>query len=43
MYASITTRPDITFAVSTLLQFLDSLGDAHWAGIKHIFHYLAGM
>jgi hypothetical protein len=42
MYASVATRPDITFAMLTLLQFLDSPGDAHWAGVKHIFHYLAG-
>jgi hypothetical protein len=42
MYASVTTRPDITFAMSTLSQFLDSPCGAHWAGVKHIFHYLAG-
>jgi len=34
MYASVATRPDISFAVSTLLQFLDNPGDAHWIGIK---------
>ena len=43
MYASITTRPNISFAMSTLSQFLDNPGDAHWIGVKHIFHYLAGM
>src|SRR5882672_9999102 len=42
MYASIATRPDISFAVSTLLQFLDNPGDAHWIGVKCIFRYLAG-
>src|SRR5579863_4742682 len=30
MYASVATCPDITFAVSTLSQFLENLGEAHW-------------
>ena len=34
MYASITTCPDITFAVSTLSQFLNNLGEAHWEAVK---------
>src|SRR6266850_1307470 len=38
MYTSVTTRPDISFAVSTLSQFLDNPGDAHWIGVKCIFH-----
>jgi hypothetical protein len=42
MYTSVATRPNISFAVSMLSQFLDNPGDAHWIGIKHIFHYLAG-
>jgi transposase InsO family protein len=42
MYASVATRPDISFAVSTLSQFLDNPGDAHWIGVKRIFRYLAG-
>ena len=29
MYASVATHPDITFAVSTLSQFLDNPGEAH--------------
>jgi hypothetical protein len=29
MYAAIATRPDITFAVSVLSQFLDNPGEAH--------------
>ena len=43
MYLAIATRPDITFAMSTLSQFLDNLGEAHWEGVKRIFHYLVGM
>jgi Reverse transcriptase (RNA-dependent DNA polymerase) len=41
MYASVATCPDITFAVSTLSQFLDNPGPAHWDVVKRIFHYLA--
>ena len=33
MYASVATRPDITFAVSTLSQFLDNPGEAHWEAV----------
>ena len=42
MYAAVATRPDISFAVSTLSQFLDNLGRAHWEAVKHIFWYLSG-
>jgi hypothetical protein len=42
MYASLMTRPDITFGVVTLLQFLDNPGDAHWEAVKHILCYLSG-
>jgi hypothetical protein len=41
-YLSVTTRPDITFAVSSLLQFLNEPGSAHWdAGIQ-VLRYLKG-
>jgi hypothetical protein len=43
IYATIAKRPDITFAISILSQFLDNLGEAHWEGVKQIFRYLAGM
>ena len=42
MYASVATRPDITFAVSTLSQFLDNPGEAHWEAVKRVFRYLSG-
>ena len=42
MYAAVTTRPDIAFAVSTLSQFLENLGEAHWQAVKRVFRYLAG-
>ena len=42
MYASVATRPDISFAVSTLSQFLENPGEGHWEAAKHVFRYLAG-
>jgi hypothetical protein len=42
MYASVATRPDITFAVSTLSQFLENPGEAHWEAAKRVFRYLSG-
>ncbi|TFY61298.1 hypothetical protein EVG20_g7113 [Dentipellis fragilis] len=42
MYAAVATRPDIVFAISTLLQFLDNPGEVHWEAVKCVFHYLAG-
>ena len=42
MYASVGTRPDISFAVSTLSQFLDNPGQAHWEAVKRVFCYLLG-
>src|SRR6267142_4117322 len=43
MYALVATQPDITFVVSTLLQFLENPGEAHWQAVKQVFCYLAGM
>jgi len=40
MYASVGTHPDISFTISTLSQFLNNPGHAHWKAIKHIFQYL---
>jgi hypothetical protein len=42
MYAAVATRPDISYAVSTLSQFLDNPGSAHWEAVKRIFRYLIG-
>ncbi len=42
MYASVATRPDIGFAVSTLSRFLDNPGSAHWEAVKRVFRYLSG-
>src|SRR6267142_2124058 len=42
MYASVATQLDITFTVSTLSQFLENPGEAHWQAVKQVFCYLAG-
>jgi Reverse transcriptase (RNA-dependent DNA polymerase) len=42
MYASVATRPDITFSISTLSQFLDNPGSVHWEATKWVIRYLAG-
>jgi hypothetical protein len=40
MYASMGTRPDITFAVSTVAQFLENPGATHWEAVKCIFRFI---
>jgi len=42
MYAAMGTRPDIAFATSTVAQFSDNPGWAHWEAVKQIFRYLLG-
>ena len=36
MYAAIATRPNITFAVSALSQFLSNPGKVHWEQVKRV-------
>ena len=42
MYASLGTRPDITYAVQTVSRFSKNPGQAHWEAVKQIFCYLKG-
>jgi hypothetical protein len=42
MYASLGTRPDITYAVQTVSRFTKNPGAAHWEAVKRIFRYLKG-
>jgi hypothetical protein len=42
MYAALGTRPDISFAVSFLSQFMQNPGRAHWEAVKRVFRYLKG-
>jgi hypothetical protein len=43
MYVAIAMRPDISFAVSCLSQFLKNPGEVHWQAVKQVFRYLTGM
>ena len=42
MYAMLGTRPDISFAVTTLSPFSSNPGLIHWEAVKRIFRYLLG-
>lgn len=42
MYVTVMTCPDITFAVSTLSQYLDAPWSTHLIAVKHVFQYLNG-
>ncbi|THG92494.1 hypothetical protein EW026_g8421 [Hermanssonia centrifuga] len=42
MYAAVGTRPDISFAISTLAQFSQNPGWTHWEAVKRVFRYLLG-
>ena len=42
MYAAITTRPDISFAVQTLSQFNTNPGPIHLTAAKRVLRYLKG-
>jgi len=42
MYASLGTRPDITYAVARLSKFLENPGSAHWQASMRVFRYLKG-
>ena len=42
MYAAMGTRPDIAFATSTVAQFSENPGWAHWEAVKRIYKYLLG-
>lgn len=42
MYVSVMTRPDITFAVSTLSQYLETPHSTHLKAVTRVFRYLLG-
>ncbi|UYV85167.1 hypothetical protein LAZ67_X004795 [Cordylochernes scorpioides] len=42
MFASCVSRPDITYAVSQVSEFLEYPGPAHCTTVKNIFRYLKG-
>ena len=40
MYAMMSTRPDICYAVGLVSRYQSNLGKAHWQAVKRIFRYL---
>ena len=42
MYAAMGTRPDVTFAMTALSQFMQNPGRAHWDALKRVLRYLKG-
>jgi len=42
MYATLSTHPDICFAVQTVSRFNSKPRLAHWEAVKRIFRYLKG-
>ena len=42
IYAAITVRPDISYAVGQVSRFCENPGKPHWSAVKHILSYLAG-
>jgi hypothetical protein len=42
MYAATSTRPDITFPIMILSQFMCNPGQIHWEAVKDVISYLKG-
>ena len=42
MYLASGTRPDISFAISKLSQFVSKPGDVHWKALQRVLRYLEG-
>jgi hypothetical protein len=42
MYLASATRPDISYAVCKLSQFVSNPGDDHWQALERVMHYLKG-
>ena len=40
MYAMISTRPDLSFAISLLSRYMSNPGYEHWAALKHVIAYI---
>ena len=41
-YLSVSTRPDITYAVGNLAKFSSKPTKVHWMALKYVLHYLKG-
>jgi hypothetical protein len=42
MYAQIATRPDLSYAVSTLSKYSSNPGVTHWKALNHVLRYIKG-
>ena len=42
IYAMVATRVVVSFAVSTVSQFMSKAGPPHWMAVKRIIRYLKG-
>ena len=42
MYAMVSTRPDLSYAVSNLAQFMSNPGPDHWKALKTVLRYIKG-
>ncbi len=42
MYLSVSTRPDITYAVGNLARYTSKPTKAHWTALKRVLRYLKG-
>ena len=40
MYAMISTRPDVSYALSVTSRYQSDLGESHWTAVKNILKYL---
>ena len=40
LWPVVVSRPDVAFAVSTLLQFIQNPGPAHWEALKRVIVFL---
>ncbi|KAG5734041.1 Copia protein, partial [Termitomyces sp. T112] len=40
MYAQIRTRPDISFAITSLSRFMSNPGKPHWLALQHVMRYI---
>ena len=42
MYAMISTRPDLAYAISTLSRFMSNPGKPYWEALKYLLRYING-
>ena len=42
MYSMLSTRPDLSYAMSVLSRFMSSPGKSHWEAMKWLFRYIKG-